>query len=439
MNESSIEPKKKRKWLQVVIWIVVVLIILIMLLGSITYFLNLFCGQDSSLPNDQDLLLSMASVPREQNSYFDLLKLSSVSNEDTVTQPEIKINIPDGIKENEITTQYLESYNWNRNLISELIEKNTEVLETYNMAAKKDQFQYDLTADPKNINLNMPVIGLNGWRQISRISAIKAIYLMRQGNDELAFEEAMKSVIIGHKIEESKNVPLIAYLVGISMKKTGLETMQVLIRRSIAGPDILTHYQNEILKYQMANNSDPFKGEYMVQKNIILNLTPTDIKSFLKSEALIFPVTNFYYKPYQTLQIMIDHKRQQIARFERMCDDKTMPKLEYKPTFSWKLYFTENALGKILISLGDVALENVHIKKCAGDLMINTTDILFAIKKYYLENNSYPSNLQNLVPKYIDELPIDPYSGESFIINSNKKELKAADNSIFSYDFEVID
>ena len=86
--------------------------------------------------------------------------------------------------------------------------------------------------------------------------------------------------------------------------------------------------------------------------------------------------------------------------------------------------------------------------------MINATEILLAIKKYYLENNFYPKKLNELVPEYIDKLPIDPYSGNNFVFDYDKmiiysigedyidnggseetKQYKLMDEPTFSYDF----
>ena len=210
--KSDNEPKNKRRWLKAVIWIFAALLLLFLIFISLPYVLSAFWGNDSPPPNDQDLMLSQVNILMNENSYFDLLKFSSVQNVDgELEKPEIMIEILAGKND----MDYLESINWEIDGTKELLNKNQEALGIYTEAAKKSQFQYDFTKDPAIIGLDMPIVGLNTWRQISRISAIKAIYLMRQHDDQAAFDEAMKSVIIGHNIERSKNVPLITYLVAL--------------------------------------------------------------------------------------------------------------------------------------------------------------------------------------------------------------------------------
>ena len=192
--------------------------------------------------------------------------------------------------------------------------------------------------------------------------------------------------------------------------------MQVLIGHSSAGSSVLSKYQNEILKYHSVSNGDTFRGEYMVRKNTISNLTVDALETLDQK----LPINNFYFKPNQTLALEAEHFRQQINGYNKSCDESFSITID-KPITLWKIYFTENAIGKLLAKLAQVALENVRDKKCNIDLMVNATDLLFAVKNYYLQNGSYPARLALLAPQYIAVLPFDPYSGKNFILNSDKK------------------
>lgn len=410
--QNNTEPKKKRKWLKIIIWFFGIIIFLVVLFFSTPKFLSMFWGKDNPPPNDQDLLLSVVNIHKDENSYFDLLKLSDVSNGENKTEALIKIEIPKEIND----LEYLDSYDWDEGTIINLLKKNNEALQIYSTASTKPSFQYDLTADPSNIDLEMPIISLNKWRQVARISSIKAIYLIKQRKDEEAFNEAMKSIIVGHKIKESKNLPLIVYLVGISIKQAGLETMQILISHTSLSPEILNKFQNELRKYHSINNGDIFRGEYLNQKKGIEYINAGLFGELEKKLAK----NSFYYKPNQTLELAANHSRQQIERFNKPCSDKA-PIIIDEPKALWKLYFTENAIGKLLSSMAVTALESVRNKKCDIDILVNANDILFALKKYRFEKNTYPDKLENLTDEYTSKLPPDPYSGNNFLYNKDKK------------------
>jgi len=42
------------------------------------------------------------------------------------------------------------------------------------------------------------------------------------------------------------------------------------------------------------------------------------------------------------------------------------------------------------------------------------TRLLFALEAYHRDTGSYPDVLDDLLGRYIDEIPLDPFSGESF-------------------------
>lgn len=418
INESEFKPKKKRRWLKIIVWIISSIILLVVLFFSFPYVLSQFWGKDGPPPDDKDLLLSTVNVPKEENGFFDLSKLSKITYADgEIKQAQVNIDVPSGINEME----YKKSYDWEISAVNDLLNKNNEALRIYSEASLKPLFQYDLTADPVNIGVDNPVLDLNTWRQIARISSIKAIYLMRLGNDEAAFNEAMKSIIIGYNIEKSKNLPLIVYLVGISMKQAGLETLQVLISYS-ASSSVLTNYQNKILGYNSVDNTDPYRYEYMVQK-----AANALIKHGLTGGIEKLANNNFYFKPNKTIELSGEIFRQLIDRFGKTCADNSSIAIK-KQEVSWKIYFIENAAGKLLATLAIPALDVVRDKKCNIDAAINLDNILFAIKKYRLENGSYPANLNDLIPKYANELPPDPYSGNSFIFNAEKKIIYSIGN-----------
>ena len=420
-NEQPIIRQEKkpsifRRVLKTMAWTFGVLIIIAMILVFvIPKIFSLAWGRDIPVPNDRDLLLSVVNIPKNENSYFDLVKLSDILDGET-KKSEIKIEIPTSIND----MKYLESYDWDNDKIEELLNNNKEALFIYDIASRKPQFQYDFTSDPSNIKFPMPIVSLNPWRQISRISSIKAIYLMKQGNVEEAFSESFKSVIIGHNIESSKNIPLITYLVGIAIKKTGLETMQVLISNMSGPTEILSKYQNELKKYPSSNNGDIFRNEYTNNKKTFHLLNP-EFSQGIEKEVL---ENNFYYKPNLTLEYFINHYRQFIEISNKPCSDRSIV-TAVKPEISWKLYFTENAVGKTLSTLAVVALNNVRDKKCNNEALLNLTDSLFAIKKYRLEKGNYPESLSGLNQYYVSGLPNDPFNGEALLFDKNRMTISS--------------
>ncbi len=456
--EPQIRLKGKRKWLKVLARILTIIILVILLFFSLPYVLSLIWGQDAPPPADKDLLLSVANIPKQENSYFDLVKLSRIILPDGAEKEAlIKIKMPKGMSD----LKYLESYDWETSQIEKLLNENQAAMEVFSQAAAKPQFQYDPTADPANIDFisNMPVINFNTWRQIARINAVKAIYLMRQGQEEAAFDEAMKIIKVGYDIHQSRNVSTMLYLIGLGIEKTGLEAMQVLISHTSLPPNKLSLYQAEIEKYKSADNTDHLRSEYIIfKKQLRYAKNSTEPMPDLPKWSYFLPNLtkhSYYLKLNKTFNLAAEHYRRQIERFKKPCYD--IPIIvnngANQPKTFWQMYFTENSVGKlfsgmwIIFSAGGI--NGIHNKKCVNDALINSNRIIFAIKKYCLEKGAWPQSLQDLSPTYISKLPADPFSGRPFAMDKDKKIIYSFganhiddsgrnDDLVFSYNFAVV-
>jgi hypothetical protein len=368
---------KKRTYLKSIIWSFSILILLIILFFSFPYLSSVFFGEDETILNDSDLILSEVNISESENSYFDLIKLSSILDNNEVKEAEIKIEIPQNIED----LNYLESYNWDKEVIEELLENNKEALQILSEAAGKTQFQFGITANPENIKPNMAIVNFNPWIQISKINAIKAIHLMKEEKIETAFDEAIKIIKIGDDIEKSRNLHLLPYMVGIEIKKIGLETIQILYENSLPSVEILENTKEKLEQYKSINNTDPLKAEYMNFKKSI-EIPVKERISYLDLNNNIKELSKhkYYYKQIKTLNIAAEYYHQMIEIFNKSCDD-SLSIITNKTEITWKIYFTENAIGKILVNSIESDLSNILEKKCDNNELMDSILELFTLRK----------------------------------------------------------
>ncbi len=268
------------------------------------------------------MILTEVNIEEAENSYFDLIKLSSVLENNEVKEAEIKIEVPEHVKD----LNYSEIYNLDLEKIEELLDNNEKVLQVFDEAGNKLQFQFDITANPENIKSDMPVVNLNNWVQVSKLNSIKSLYLMKEGNKEDAFSEAIK-----------------------------------------------------ILK--ITNNIDPFRAEYMNFKNLIQASEPELIGKYFNldnnTEKLL--KYKYYYKETKTLNTVANYYHKAINKFNT-CDNE-INTIIYKPKINLQTYFTENAFGKILANSMKVDLDRIINKKCDIEALSNSTKELFTLRK----------------------------------------------------------
>jgi hypothetical protein len=77
-----------------------------------------------------------------------------------------------------------------------------------------------------------------------------------------------------------------------------------------------------------------------------------------------------------------------------------------------KPIFTRNCLGKDS-SREELLFTNIAFEQpCLEKFSLRATEIMLALKAYQLDKGKLPSNLSDLVPAYLSQIPIDPFDGK---------------------------
>lgn len=348
------------KFLSVSILIMVTIVIITPLMLSVAK------GGDIEPVDDSKLQLQAIHIPEEENAFYDL------NYDRTTVQDLISVNsIPEG---KQLVSDYLESDKWGQEVVEQILLDNEEVLADWTSAAAKGKFQLPYTDDPSKVSGDIPVTPFNIYREISRLSGMRAIWLAEDGKYREALDEALKNVIIGNAIENSQG-PLIAYLVGISIKHNGLDVLQKVITMIPQDFQISSEYQSVLEKYRELNNSSPFIIEYMVWKQgldsslFVNNPDLTNIEKFLIKNP-------FYYKENLTLSYYYDFYNKLVIESKKNCEEIKKiewPVVQFEKDNLLRMYITENSVGKYFTYFPEEAFNNVLERKCATENKLQQT------------------------------------------------------------------
>ncbi len=418
-NELQISAQpKKQKWQKIILIVIGVIVVLVVTLLSLPSFLNLF-AKDIAPINDSDLNLKVITISDNDNAYFDLIKLEKI-----IYEPEGKSQTILDIVGGKI---------WDDKVTEDIVSHNTQAFSYFTEAAYKARFQDPISADPAGITPNAILPATNSWRRMARLSAIRAMYLEKQGKDKEAIDEALNSVRIGQKIQESQ-APLIEYIIAITMKGVGLETIQKILVTSKLSTNELRQYAQSLNQYY--KNEDglitSFKSEYRIQSWGIDSLVSGNkeaIKSVMgeegsgNEEEIAQKVKdNYYFKPNKTKLLFAKYARANIKSVYEPCGQikaTEVPKLV--PSNPVKLYTEENVIGKILHDVVAGSLTNISTKKCEEDLLVAATQAVIAIKEFKNDTGNYPLSLSDVVPSYLSSVPQDPFDEKSLKYSADKK------------------
>ncbi len=85
--------------------------------------------------------------------------------------------------------------------------------------------------------------------------------------------------------------------------------------------------------------------------------------------------------------------------------DKPFPELRKTPLNIPGDFFGQQIVPRLIENRAEATRHRAHL---------NGTRVAIALRLYRIKQGSYPDNLDALVPTYLDSLPIDPFTGQSF-------------------------
>jgi hypothetical protein len=339
------------------------------IVGIIPLILGIVNGRDIPPVDDSKLQLEGINIPEEENAFFDL------NYDAQAFQTLIKLNkLPE---DKQLVSDYLKSDEWSQDVVEQVLIENEKALEDWTQAAAKGSFQLPYTDNISKISRDIPVTPFNIYRDISRLSGIKAIWLAKDGKYQEALDEALKSIIVGNSIENSQG-PLIAYLVGISIKDNGLDVLQKVITIIPQDFQIPSKYLSELEKYRAEKNSSPFIIEYMAWKEGLDKSTFSSNPDLTKLEKMLMK-NRFYYKENLTISYYFNFYNNLVIESEKNCENiekVEWPIVKLERDNLLRMYFTENSVGKFFTYFPEEAFNNVLERKCATENKLQETMLM---------------------------------------------------------------
>ena len=324
---------------------------------------------------------------------------------------------------------------WDEKFVEEILSKNEQKFVHFDIAAEKSRYQNPDLADMSELNFDIKFYSTGHWRRMSRLSAIKALRLAKQGKHREALDQSFDSVKIGKNIDASQAF-LITHLTANSMKKIGLMTAQTIIASSNFSPNELKEYAQELKGFHsdkqwlisVSKCNHYFMSSWIDAINegdeeVISDIISSDSRATFDRKA----ENNFYFHPNRTKALFVRDIRKIIENVSNPCGEiKRMeidePYFYYAWNHSWiERHFTENLIGKTLHSVVMSDFYASGYSNYDGNLLLSTTRLLAALKAYKIDNGYLPDSLNELCPEYISEIPIDPFDCEPIRYSREKK------------------
>jgi hypothetical protein len=302
----------------------------------------------------------------------------------------------------------------------EALKGNMQFLEVFDKAMILDNLrmptrqQHPTTDDILGYIKELELIGIF---QYSRIKL-----LFREGQLTNAFEEAEKLFKYGYLLQNSGR-DLLHVIYGMRLKIRALEITKELCDAKVADRMVYIGAIKNMQKY--ADNAtgltESLSIEYTANTSGLRNLTENVLQGKSEYQALLNEYKKnpwklrWLYNENATINEIGNYYRQEInnitGKYSSIKHGTVYFDLINK-TPSCLMRISGNPIGKVLSQVGLPKLDNIVRDKFELDAKTNLTILLLAMRAYYTDNKTLPTQLNDLLPNYLASIPEDSFDNK---------------------------
>ena len=395
-------------------------------------------GCDEPPPYDEDLKVKRLQIPDDQNAltlFLQAVEKLDIPKRDTPLASQANQQTKEGEgpqNERELFSEIADGKCWDGPFVERVLKANADALALWEKGMAAPHFQ---TFEVKAWADQLQIPHVYAYLSIANLLRVRALAAARRGDYEAALADGLKLARFGHRIEGDKGC-LIEYLVGVTVKILGASCMRDVLAESDLPPARLCHYASELAKYppDAQGFADAFRNEYIGQIEIVGGIARGEYDPVTFSQSggssggagsgqgpLWAAFRAACLKPQATRRNLAEAARLHIGNVPRHFKDLAPddPTIRH---FRWgREVFSGNFLGRALCKMLVPAAYGAVQQKCREDVETAATRILLAIKAYKLDKGTLPAALAELVPDYLDRVPLDDYDGLPMRYNAAKR------------------
>jgi len=362
-------------------------------LAALGGFLYLILPGDEDAFPDGDLQPILRQIPDEENGF---LVLSAVFDRIDLPEEGGKARDPFG-------------KGWDRRIAEEIIAKHAPVLEALEASLRSPAYQA-----PETYHTNPEKCRSCG--KVAELASVRIRLLFDRGSEREAFVLALELLEYGHRLEGAGGPPIL-FIQGAGAKGKALRAMQgMLASTKLPRGELATYFDR--LKGSGVHEEgwrETVKLRYRHSCEAIENHPRAKNRSWVSRVIL---------KPNRTKRMLAEDAR-------RVLLDGDVPPAEaghlwWPPT---------NMLGRALHRLFSPLVLRSRGDRRSGNLFPSATRVMFALKCFQDDHGGLPASLDELVPGYLEEVPVDPQDNRPLEYSREKRNLSVPGLKPFTIDF----
>ena len=367
-------------------------------------------SRDIPVPDTSDLVFETVSVSDEDNAYIYFKNARELFDYSDQESEQVDSILDGGI--------------WDDEFVTGLISKNSEALNLLKRGLICPIYQRQ--EGPKSVKFQ----SLVKWIKMTELMALKAMHerrtmLSKQALDSCCDLLRFGSLIIAHPRS------CIEYIIGLHILELGVnEIRNLLLETSFAETQLIRLFEH--LKNISSLNeglTSAIKADFHLRYRMTLDLY-SELQNDNSIKHRLFH--RYCFHPNRTKRMFATRCRIMIQNASRSYVDMDLPEvIFFDPDlrmFIQKL--RPNGFAKLL--LPHTGFFNSFLKgKCKPQAHLTAIRLVVACRIYEIKHGHLPDTLEHLVPKFFDDVPLDPFDGKPFrylpkqaIVYSVGKDLK---------------
>jgi len=397
------------------------------------------CLMDDPPPEDADLRITREAIPDEENAFTCFVEAGNA-----VVWPH-DANILPGSTDCPEDRLLHDDVAWDDALAQKTLEANRRALDLWDQGLARPRLQV-----PEITRMEESMPYTLGWLALVGPISLRSRYLAQTGHAKEAYEEAIKLVTFGHRLQGADSC-LFTWAVGTFAKMTGLKRLHLLAAEVPLPPERLRAYGDRLasLGTNTTDMADALRMEYRMFCNAVDDLstgatsgpgTPSsDLYQFLRNDWLDIAIHSPYHlKPNRTKAIAAAYYRSLIeqtsktaleaqSHLRRLRLDLDRRRAHLSSTVR---LFTPNSAGEgIFLGVLSLAPTKDHYRHY-DNTDIAATRLVLALRAFEAKNGHLPETLDELVPDFIDAVPLDDFDGKPLRWSKERKILYSVGNNL---------
>lgn len=357
-------------------------------------------SRDIPIPDTSDLVPEIVSISDKDNAYT---YFSSALGSLYWPEKEPRVD------------SILAYKTWDDELVQDLIFKNSETI-----SLLKQGLTCSINQEP-NDSKSSNFYPYVKWLNMSRLIALKAMYERRTIQTEQSLESCLDLIRLGSLISAHPAGP-VDYSVGLYTIDLGLQECRHLLSESQLTEAQMVSISEQLNKVNSLDQglSKAIKMEFKLVSKLIIS-TESDLNSITSKSSIIariaFNVLHHHcFQPNRTQAEFALLCRTMIQNASRSYAEMDLPKDELvfaSDIRRFAILLQPNGYAKVL--LPSPRYLNPFLKaKCEIQSRLTALRLVIACRIYEVKYGQLPEILENLVPAFIDRVPIDPFDGRPF-------------------------